>query len=32
VTPDTLREDPYLRLQTKQTVDKIIKTLPSLGW
>jgi hypothetical protein len=32
VTPDALREDPYLRLQTKQTVDKIIKTLPSLGW
>lgn len=31
VTPDALREDAYLRLRTKQNVDSIIKTLPSLN-
>jgi hypothetical protein len=31
VTPDGLREDEYLRLQTKQNVDAIIKTLPTLN-
>lgn len=32
VTPDALREDPYLRAQTKRQVDEVIKSLPSLGW
>jgi hypothetical protein len=31
VTPDGLREDEYLRLQTKRNVDAIIKTLPTLN-
>lgn len=31
VTPDALREDEYLRLRTKQNVDSIIKSLPSLN-
>lgn len=31
VTPDGLREDEYLRLKTKQNVDDIIKTLPTLN-
>jgi hypothetical protein len=30
VTPDALREDDYLRSETKRTVDDIIKSLPSL--
>lgn len=30
VTPDALREDDYLRGQTKRQVDEIIKNLPSL--
>lgn len=32
VTPDGLRRDPNLRAKTKQEVDSIIKTLPSLGF
>jgi len=30
VTPDALREDGYLRAQTKQAVDDAIKSLPSI--
>jgi hypothetical protein len=30
VTPDALREDDYLRRQTKMKVDAVLKTLPSL--
>jgi hypothetical protein len=30
VTPDALREDAYLRAQTKRAVDNVIKSLPSL--
>jgi hypothetical protein len=30
VTPDALREDGYLRAETKRAVDEIIKSLPSL--
>jgi hypothetical protein len=30
VTPDALREDAYLRQRTKQEVDAVLKTLPSL--
>jgi len=30
VTPDALREDDYLRSQTKQSVDEVIKSLPSI--
>lgn len=30
VTPDALREDGYLRAQTKRAVDDVIKSLPSL--
>lgn len=30
VTPDALREDDYLRHETKQKVDEVIKSLPSL--
>ena len=30
VTPDALREDAYLRAETKRTVDEAIKSLPSL--
>lgn len=30
VTPDALREDAYLRAETKRTVDQVIKSLPSL--
>ena len=30
VTPDALREDNYLRSETKRNVDEIIKALPSL--
>lgn len=30
VTPDALREDSYLRAETKRQVDDIIKALPSL--
>lgn len=32
VTPDGLRRDPHLRARTKQDVDAIIKSLPSLGF
>ena len=32
VTPDALREDDYLRSQTKQSVDEVIKTLPSINF
>lgn len=35
ITPDALREDPYLRAQTKREVDavkKIIDSLPGLGF
>jgi hypothetical protein len=32
VTPDALREDGYLRYETKQQVDEIIKGLPSLDF
>ena len=32
VTTEGLRRDPHLRAKTKQEVDSIIKTLPSLGW
>jgi hypothetical protein len=35
ITPDALREDPYLRAQTKREVDavkKIIDNLPGLGF
>jgi len=31
ITPDALREDSYLRAETKRTVDAIIKGLPGLG-
>jgi hypothetical protein len=30
VTPDALREDGYLRAETKRAVDDIIKSLPSI--
>jgi hypothetical protein len=30
VTPDALREDEYLRRETKRAVDDAIKALPSL--
>ena len=30
ITPDALREDDYLRAETKQAVDDAIKALPSL--
>jgi hypothetical protein len=30
VTPEALREDSYLRQKTKQEVDAVLKTLPSL--
>jgi hypothetical protein len=30
VTPDALREDGYLRAETKRAVDDAIKSLPSL--
>ena len=30
VTPEALREDEYLRAETKRTVDDVIKSLPSL--
>jgi len=30
ITPDALREDSYLRAETKRAVDKVIATLPSL--
>lgn len=30
VTPDALRDDAYLRAETKRTVDEAIKALPSL--
>jgi len=30
VTPDALREDDYLRYETKQKVDEVIRGLPSL--
>jgi hypothetical protein len=35
ITPDALREDAYLRAETKRQVDAVRKTidnLPSLGW
>lgn len=32
VTPDALREDSYLRHETKQKVDEVIKSLPSLDF
>lgn len=31
ITPDALRQDSYLRAETKRAVDKVIKSLPSLG-
>jgi hypothetical protein len=31
VTPEALREDAYLRAQTKQQVDAVRKTIDSLG-
>jgi len=30
VTPDALREDEYLRAETKRAVDEAIKALPSI--
>ncbi len=30
ITPEALREDEYLRAETKRTVDDVIKSLPSL--
>ena len=30
VTPDALREDAFLRAETKKSVDEVIKSLPSL--
>jgi len=30
VTPDALREDAHLRLQTKERVDSVIRTIPDL--
>jgi hypothetical protein len=30
ITPDALREDAFLRAETKRAVDKVIATLPSL--
>ena len=30
VTPDALREDAFLRAETKRSVDDVIKSLPSL--
>ena len=30
ITPDALREDGYLRAETKKAVDDAIKSLPSL--
>jgi hypothetical protein len=30
VTPDALREDGYLRAETKRAVDDVIKSLPSI--
>ena len=30
VTPEALREDAYLRSETKRAVDEAIKALPSL--
>ena len=30
VTPDALREDEFLRAETKKSVDEVIKSLPSL--
>lgn len=35
ITPDALREDPYLRAETRRKVNEVRKTidnLPSLGW
>ena len=32
ITPDALREDAYLRAETKRTVDDVIKSLPSLDF
>lgn len=31
ITPDALREDSCLRAETKRAVDKVIKSLPTLG-
>jgi hypothetical protein len=31
VTPDALREDNYVRSQTKKAMDDVIKSLPSVG-
>ena len=30
ITPDALREDGYLRAETKRAVDDVIKALPSI--
>jgi hypothetical protein len=30
VTPENLREDDYLRIATKRSVDEVIASLPSL--
>jgi len=30
ITPDALREDDYLRVETKRAVDQMMKALPSL--
>jgi len=32
VTPEALRDDPYLRAETKKQVDEVIRNLPSLGF
>lgn len=32
ITPDALREDAYLRAETKRTLDDVIKSLPSLDF
>ena len=31
ITPEALREDDHLRLDTKRSVDEVIKNLPSIG-
>ena len=31
ITPEALREDDHLRLDTKRSVDEVIKTLPTIG-
>ena len=31
ITPEAMREDDHLRLDTKRSVDEVIKTLPTIG-